>query len=107
MDFGQSILLGVIQGLTEFLPVSSSGHLAIAQHYLEDFRQPGVLFDVLVHVATVVAVLLYFRREVAALLSSPFRKNEKAAVERRLLLLLAAGSVPTALMGLFLKDFIA
>jgi undecaprenyl-diphosphatase len=104
MDLSQSVLLGIIQGLTEFLPVSSSGHLAIAQHYMEDFHQPGVLYDVLVHVATVAAVLLYFRREVAALLSSPFRKDEKAAVERRLLVLLAAGSVPTAIMGLLMKD---
>ncbi|MEJ2200502.1 MAG: undecaprenyl-diphosphate phosphatase [Desulfuromonadaceae bacterium] len=104
MTLLQVILLGLIQGLTEFLPVSSSGHLAITQHFLAGFEQPGVLFDVLLHLGTMLAVILYFRREIGNLLASPFRRDEAAAVHRRLLLLLLLGSVPTALIGLSFKD---
>lgn len=105
MTLTQAMLLGALQGLTEFLPVSSSGHLAIAQHFLPGFSQPGVLFDVLLHVGTMVAVALYFRRELAALLASPFRSGEAARLQRRLLLLLIAASVPTGIIGLLFKDF--
>ena len=105
MTLLQSILLGALQGLTEFLPVSSSGHLAIAQHFLPGFKQPGVLFDVLLHVGTFGAVVLYFRRELVDLLTSPFRRDEAAQLHRRLLLLLVAGSVPTAVIGLAFRSF--
>jgi len=105
MNLIQAILLGALQGATEFLPVSSSGHLAIAQHFLPGFSQPGVLFDVLLHVGTMVAVAIYFRRELVALLASPFRSGESARVQQRLLLLLIVGSIPTAIIGLLFKDF--
>ncbi len=58
---GQAVLLGILQGLTEFLPVSSTAHLALAQSLLPGFAQPGILFDVLLHVGTLVAVVVYFR----------------------------------------------
>ncbi|MEJ2519368.1 MAG: undecaprenyl-diphosphatase UppP [Desulfuromonadales bacterium] len=99
-----AIMLGILQGATEFLPVSSSGHLVLAQHLLGDFQQPGVLFDVLLHVGTMVAVALYFWRDLAGLASSPWRTGERAAAQRHMLLLLIAGSVPTALIGLLFKD---
>ena len=105
MTLIQSILLGALQGLTEFLPVSSSGHLAIAQYFLPGFTQPGVLFDVLLHVGTFGAVVLYFRRELIEILTSPFRRDEAAPLHRRLLLLLLAGSVPTAVIGLTFRGF--
>ena len=60
------LLLGIIQGLTEFLPVSSSGHLVLAQN-LTGFDPPGVLTEVSLHMATLIAVLIYFRRDLAAL----------------------------------------
>jgi undecaprenyl-diphosphatase len=100
-----AILLGLLQGVTEFLPVSSSGHLAIAQHYLAGFSQPGILFDIMLHVGTMLAVVLYFHREIYRLLTSPFMQGAEARLYRRLLLLLLAGSVPTALIGLTFKDF--
>lgn len=105
MTFFHAILLGLIQGLTEFLPVSSSGHLAIAQHFLPGFDQPGLLFDVLLHAGTMAAVLLYFRREVGRLLTAYFRKDEQAVTDRRILNLLILGSIPTAIIGLTGKDF--
>ena len=58
---GQAVLLGVLQGLTEFLPVSSTAHLALAQSLIPGFAQPGILFDVLLHVGTLVAVVVFFR----------------------------------------------
>ena len=62
---GQAVLLGLLQGLTEFLPVSSTAHLALAQSLIPGFAQPGILFDVLLHVGTLVAVVAYFRGQIA------------------------------------------
>jgi len=105
MNYVHSILLGLLQGLTEFLPVSSSGHLAIAQHYLSGFEQPGLLFDVLLHLATMGAVLIYFRRDIWLLISSLWRRDDEARSYRRLLVLIVVASIPTAIIGLSFKDF--
>lgn len=105
MSFLEAILLGVLQGATEFLPVSSSGHLALAQNLLGDFVQPGLVFDILLHVGTMVAVIGYFWRDLVGLMTSPWRRNEVGRVQRRMLLLIVLGSVPTAFIGLLFKDF--
>ena len=104
MTFTQAIALGALQGATEFFPVSSSGHLAIAQYYLSGFSQPGVLFDVLLHFGTMIAVLIYFRRDVASLLFSPWNRTPEGKKDRWLLWLLIVGSVPTGIIGLAGKD---
>src|SRR5574344_2870393 len=67
MTIIQGILLGMLQGVAEFLPISSSGHLAVAQH-LFGLQDVPLLFDVFLHVATLAAVILYFRRQVWELL---------------------------------------
>lgn len=105
MTFFDAIFLGILQGATEFLPVSSSGHLVLAQHLLGGFEQPGVLFDVLLHVGTMIAVALYFWRDLTGILTSLWRKDELAATQRRMLVLLIVGSIPTAVIGLLFKDF--
>ncbi|MDH3454399.1 MAG: undecaprenyl-diphosphatase UppP [Desulfuromonadales bacterium] len=105
MTFLDAILLGILQGATEFLPVSSSGHLALAQHLLGDFEQSGVLFDVLLHVGSMVAVAIYFWRDLTGLISSLWRRDETAAQQRFMVWLLIAGSIPTAVIGLLFKDF--
>jgi undecaprenyl-diphosphatase len=64
VTLGQAVLLGIVQGLTEFLPVSSTAHLALAQRFLPGFTQPGILFDVLLHVGTLFAVVVYFRSRI-------------------------------------------
>ena len=68
LGLGWAAVLGVLQGLTEFLPVSSSGHLAIAQHFVPGFQQPGLLFDVTLHVGTLASVCAYFWKDLASLL---------------------------------------
>ncbi len=67
MNNGDAVLLGVIQGLTEFLPVSSSAHLVFAQSLLPGFKQPGILFDVVLHMGTLSAVIFFLRKEICAL----------------------------------------
>ena len=102
-----AVLLGLLQGLTEFLPVSSSGHLALAQSLIPGFSQPGVLFDVTLHIGTLVAVCIYFWQDLRGMALSLFSSGRgDAAASRRMLWLLIAGSVPTAAIGLlFRKQF--
>jgi undecaprenyl-diphosphatase len=110
-----AILLGLVQGLTEFLPVSSSGHLVIIGRLL-DVDAPGIIFEVMVHVGTALAVCVFLRKEIREVFAGLIRLA-KAAGRRsslarlirsdegaRLGLLVAVGSVPTALMGLCLSD---
>ncbi len=91
MGVWQAAMLGLIQGLTEFLPVSSSGHLALAQMLIPGFRQPGVVFDAMLHVGTAVAILVFERRTLVELVLT--RPGRKLAV------LLAFGTVATAVVA--------
>lgn len=79
MSILQSIFLGILQGIAEFLPISSSGHLAIAQH-LFNLKEIPLLFDVMLHLATLLAVIIYFRKKIAKLMQAFFRLffNRKA-----------------------------
>lgn len=106
MSLLEAIVLALVQGLTEFLPVSSSGHLALAKALFGaagSGGQQGVFYEVLLHVATMLAVALFFRRELWAL-TAAFGRSERAPTARRVLLLLFVASVPTALLGLAIKD---
>ena len=98
MSYWESVLLGAIQGLTEFFPVSSSGHLVLAQALL-GIHEEGVLLEVLLHVATLLVVLTYYRSDVAALLRPRFAP----AINRERLLLIV-GLIPTGIAGVFFKD---
>ncbi len=75
VTLGQAVLLGIVQGLTEFLPVSSTAHLALAQRFLPGFEQPGILFDVLLHVGTLFAVVVYFRSRIATTFAGAFSSD--------------------------------
>lgn len=92
MTIAESLILGIIQGLTEFLPVSSSGHLVIFQH-LFAITEPPLTFDILVHVGTLVAVFIAFWQDIAAILRKPFS---------RLTYLILIGIIPAGLAGYFL-----
>ena len=96
MNLGVAVLLGVLQGLTEFLPVSSSGHLALAQLLVPGFSQPGVVFDAMLHVGTAAAVVWYERGEIRRWLTTPGG--------RRLLGLLVAGTIATAVIAFPVKN---
>jgi len=97
--------LGALQGLTEFLPVSSSGHLVLFQQFL-DIEGDHVLFDLVLHVGTLVPVLWFYRAEVLAILKDPI-VGEGPFMERQGVqdaLMVVAASIPTAIIGLGFKD---
>ncbi len=100
MIFWEAILLGLVQGLTEFLPVSSSGHLVIAQFIL-GIKQPGVVFEVLVHLGTFLSVVWVFWSD----LTGMFRGLARDRQQRKLFFLLGVSIIPTGLMGVFLSSF--
>jgi undecaprenyl-diphosphatase len=100
MNIYEAMLLGLIQGLTEFLPVSSSGHLVIFQEIL-GLDEPGVTLEVLLHFGTLLSVFWVFGSDFLALLS--FRKNIK---ERRFLLMLIVGVAVTGSIGLLFSGYI-
>ncbi len=105
MSVSGAILLGLIQGLTEFLPISSSGHLAVTQHFLPGFHQPGVLFDIILHLGTLLAVLIYFRSDIAFLIRG-FGGGKAGAAGRRLMVFLVLGTIPIGLVGTTFSDVI-
>ncbi|OGM31504.1 hypothetical protein A2630_03720 [Candidatus Woesebacteria bacterium RIFCSPHIGHO2_01_FULL_44_10] len=93
MSLISALVLGIIQGLTEFLPVSSSGHLVLAQNLLPGFDQPGVLFDVILHAGTLLAIVIYFWKTLLGL-------------SKNYLVLLAVGSIPAAVVGYLFSNFV-
>lgn len=101
----RALLLGVVQGLTEFIPVSSSGHLVLVPHFL-GIETPGIAFDVALHLGTFAAVVLYFRTDIVHLITAVFGIGDPVYVSyyRRLAFLLVLGSVPIAVVGLALRD---
>ncbi len=111
MDLVRALILGIVQGLTEFLPVSSSGHLILIPR-LFNWPDQGQAFDVALHVGTLVAILTYFWRDwwrmaVSSLsdLSTHQAKIGSWSQDSKLLLYIAAGSVPAAIVGFTLNDW--
>src|SRR6185503_537992 len=110
----EALLLGVVQGLTEFLPISSSGHLILVPwlldfRYLQDHEDFNKTFDVAVHAGTLVAVLVYFRVEIARLIRAWFRSVRVRRVstsDERLAWLLVIATVPAAVVGAAAADAI-
>lgn len=100
----QALILGLVQGLTEYLPVSSSGHLTIGQEVLGITSDDNLTFDVAVHVATVLATLVILWKEVVWLLAGvlKFKWNE----EMRYAVNILISMIPVGIVGVFFKDFI-
>lgn len=92
MNFSQAAILGVVQGLSEFLPISSSGHLVIVQNLL-GVNEGAVVFDIFVHFATLFAVLFYFRKELLS-------------ITKKELLAIVVASIPAGVIGLFFEDMV-
>ncbi len=90
----EALILGIIQGLTEFLPISSTGHLALGRHAF-GLNEAGLFLDSMLHIGTLFAVLYFYREEMARILRRPFDK---------LTGLLVVGTVPAVIVGLTLED---
>lgn len=104
----QALVLGLVQGLTEFIPVSSSGHLQ-AVPFLLGWASGSLAFDVALHVGTLVAVVTFFRADLLAMLRALLRPGDDgdhARGSRRLVGVLAVASVPAALVGLLARDVV-
>lgn len=101
MSLWEIILLAIVQGLTEFLPVSSSGHLLVANGLLESMGRPPVQdlleVSIVLHLGTLAAVLAFYRQEISLLFTS----------DRRVIALLVLGTIPAAILGVLLKKVIA
>jgi undecaprenyl-diphosphatase len=115
MNVLEALCLGALQGITEFLPISSSGHLVLAQHLL-GFQESQLFFDIAVHVGTLMAVFLVFRRDLALMFgdclraigrkpsSQPTPASTGLDSGAKMALMILVGSIPTAFIGLFLRD---
>ena len=96
MQIWQAIILGFTQGLTEFLPVSSSGHLTLMQKLLGVSEENYMFLNVMLHVGTLIPVIVVFFKEILALFRKPFNK----------MLYLIVATIPAVIAGLFLDDYI-
>ncbi len=107
MSFTQAVVLAVVQGLTEFLPVSSSAHLVLVP-YLMGWPEPSLPFAVALHAGTLLSLLAYFRRELSELAGAVLGRlgEGKAKAARRFIALLVIGTVPAALAGVLLKPVV-
>lgn len=103
MSFLEAIVLGLVQGLTEFLPISSSGHLVLVP-YMLGWDEASTSFSLIMHAGTLTAVLVYFRRELAAIVMAFVRPAPSSARERRLGLMIAIGTLPAVVVGLLLEN---
>lgn len=111
MELLKAIVLGIIQGLTEFLPISSSGHLVIGARIL-DFQEPGIVFEVFLHCGTLFAVILVFRKELLKMLrslvvsSSVRRADPELSHYFNWSIQVVVATVPAVIAGLFLRNSI-
>ena len=108
--YGEAAFLGLLQGLTEFLPVSSSAHLRIVGPMLPSGGDPGAAFTAITQIGTELAVLIYFRRDLAAIAVSWWRSllslGRQTDAEARMGWLILIGTLPIAILGLLFKDAI-
>lgn len=119
MDWLQALILGFIQGLTEYLPISSSGHLEIGRHLLGVEISDSLTFDIIVHIATVLSTLVILRKEVSWIFSGLFKKPLPAAaltangkgnrlgrfnMEQRYVLNILISMIPIGIVGVFFKE---
>ncbi len=111
IEFLEAVLLGVVQGLTEFLPVSSSGHLLLSQYFLGmDQERFGLAFDAAIHTGTVLAVVWFFWRDLLAMARAFLRslpRPDFSNTEVRMAYLILVATVPAALIGFLFEDFFA
>ncbi|HET8807113.1 MAG TPA: undecaprenyl-diphosphate phosphatase, partial [Methylophaga sp.] len=107
MDFLQIIALAVLQGLTEFLPISSSAHLILLP-IIAGWEDQGLAFDVAVHIGTLIAVIFYFRQQLRTLISDWLSsiKQRQTVGDSNLAWAIGFGTIPVGLVGLLFNDAI-
>ena len=108
MDIFSSIVLGIVQGITEFLPVSSTGHLILAHSVLKVEDASSLAFDAVLQLATAFAVIVYFFDEIFVLAQTVLRKLGKLPVNEKdftIVKALAIGTIPAVIVGLFLESY--
>src|ERR687889_2864292 len=107
MDALQAIVLGIVQGLTEFLPISSSGHLRIVPAFC-GWEDPGAAFTAVVQLGTMAAVLLYFRHDLWRIVSTWFRSlrepDLRSELDARMGWYIGLGTIPIAIFGFIFSD---
>jgi len=115
MELWESFLLGLIQGITEFLPVSSSGHLVLGQHFLGMNNDGGITFEIVVHFGSLVSIVLYYRNDVLGLVKSAIGlirspkivlKPSAMSPDQQLVGLILISMIPALVVGLLLKSTI-
>ncbi len=108
MDIVSAIILGVVQGITEFLPISSTGHLILTQNLLGIEGENDLAFVAVLQLATVLAVIVYFFDDILVLIRTMMRKLGRLPVNEKDFIMvkaLALGTIPAVVFGLFLEDF--
>lgn len=106
MEILQAILLGFVQGVTEVLPISSSAHLVLMPWFF-NFKDPGLSFDVALHLGTLVAILVYFNKDILNIVKGGvgiIRKKDPSDLYQKLFIFLIIGTIPGVLAGFFLND---
>jgi undecaprenyl-diphosphatase len=115
LNLSTAIILGIVQGLTELFPVSSSAHLVILQSFLPDFHQPGVAFDTTLHLGTLLAVAFYFRADIRNMINAVACREHELADKtchedtfllRKLVIFLIIGTIPAVILGILFIDYI-
>lgn len=109
----EAIILGIVQGLTEFLPISSSAHIRIVGEFLSGAKDPGARFTAITQIGTELAVLIYFRKDIASILRSWFAQAiqkkelaEEANTQARMGWLIIVGTIPIVVLGYLGSDLI-
>jgi len=100
LEVPRAIVLGIVQGASEFLPISSSGHLRVVQELLGWTEEFGLGFDTMVHVATLLAVIVYFREDIVHMVQGLLSRDPERAPDRRLACLIVVATVPSGIIGL-------
>lgn len=110
MEIIDAVILGIVQGITEFLPISSTGHLVLVRDWLSINQANGLAIDAVLHFATTLAVIIYFQSDLRVLIGALFRKLGRLPVNQKDLTLLYAlmvGTIPAVILGLSLDAVIS